>query len=751
MPKCWVLLVLLLFAAVTAASIDNGEESVDDPGRLGPAPFPDESVVNQPVAQSSPGLRAGSIRFSVGDGFFFHRQRVAAGRAYLRCVLSRSNPPCPVRAVMNNDGSNFVVVNGAHNHDPDPLHDQVQRLRDSLMDACRARPNVRVDVIYHEVCRNVHRDVSARVSLLSIRPSMVRAQSEHRPIIPHSFEELNETMEANLELRQTLDGEELLYRGAAGVQPHRSLIFMSDRVVLGIGALSHVFGDATFYSRPNSPASAQLFTLVTMRDNHVIPLMHALMESRTEQAYRDLFNLFRQLAPNVDPEFIVTDFERALQVSLQAAFPRARLTGCLWHYSRAVCRNVRTLGLHALVRDVDNARRIVRMAMGIPLAPGDRLQEALNCVIVESRRLNLVDQFLEFFQYIRETWVLGVGNTLSVFGVRHRTNNVAECHHRNLNSRLVRRPNIWRFLELLTETEDTAWRDLGRIEVGLAPSRGRRVSSLLNDARVRSLSRQLIQREIDMTHFLSAVSWHLDNSMRSMLVEREDQERPASPERAPPRIQSQTQCLVNMPGNHHDHLNSLCPESDSDMQSGVFQPFDVASQSRMSGNNTLQRVDDAAMYHDLVDDNYYHEGSVARGTGRSRGRRQRGRSVLRGRGGRPSSVLSQPRPLSSERLPSEPLPSQVRNHRLPADQQVCSLRSEQFSDEEFLPDDEEDEVRSWQECIICFSRVAHYTILGCGAFPVCGLCIRQWFIRQYQQLCPHCGAATPGWLRLDFL
>lgn len=83
MPKCWVLLVLLLFAAVTAASIDNGEESVDDPGRLGPAPFPDESVVNQPVAQSSPGLRAGSIRFSVGDGFFFHRQRVAAGRAYL--------------------------------------------------------------------------------------------------------------------------------------------------------------------------------------------------------------------------------------------------------------------------------------------------------------------------------------------------------------------------------------------------------------------------------------------------------------------------------------------------------------------------------------------------------------------------------------------------------------------------------------------------------------------------------------------
>ena len=35
---------------------------------------------------------------------------------------------------------------------------------------------------------------------------------------------------------------------------------------------------------------------------------------------------------------------------------------------------------------------------------------------------------------------------LSVFGVRHRTNNIAECHHRILNARLVRRPNILRFL-----------------------------------------------------------------------------------------------------------------------------------------------------------------------------------------------------------------------------------------------------------------------------------------------------------------
>lgn len=159
-----------------------------------------------------------------------------------------------------------------------------------------------------------------------------------------------------------------------------------------------------------------------------------------------MFTQLRRLAQNLDPDYVVTDFEVAQQQAIAAVFPRARLAGCLWHYARAVCRNVRTIGLHALVRDVENARRIVRLAMAIPLVPADRLKGALNSVLIEARRLGLFDQFEHFFLYIRETWILGVGRSLSVFRVRHRTNNVAECHHRNLNARLVRRPNIWRFL-----------------------------------------------------------------------------------------------------------------------------------------------------------------------------------------------------------------------------------------------------------------------------------------------------------------
>lgn len=801
--RCWRSLLLLLFClgiiflgcAHTQANNSNAHEDNVDPARpLGndsglhnnsdngnPAPL-DESglrgndsglynnhsaAVNSPiarplpVAQESPGLRAGSRRFSIGDGFFFHRQRAAAGRVFLRCVMSRSNPPCRVRASMHEDFTHFTTF-GDHNHGADLLHHQVQQLRNSIIEACRVRPNARVDVIYHDVCRNVNRELSSRVSLLSVRPSMIRAQAEHRPNIPYTFEDLNLAIVNSAQFRLTHDGAEEYYRGMTGEPGHRSLVFLSDRVIEGFAQINFLFGDATFYSRPNNPESAQLYTFVSMRDNHVVPLCHALMESRSAQAYQALFQFFRQLAPNVDPEYVVTDFEVAQLQALRAVFPLTRHSGCLWHYARAVCRNVRSLGLHAVVRDNDNARRILRLSMSIPLVPPNRIQEALNAIIVEARRLFLFNEFEGFFNYIRTTWIDVIGpEVLSVFGVRHRTNNAAESHHRNLNSRLVRRPNIWRFLELMSETEDTAWRDLGRLEQGFAPSRVRRVTSLLNDARVRSCSRQLLNNEMDLLHFMSTVSWHLDPTMREMLVEREVQNRPPSPERSA------------LPVPQQDADNNMCP-SLQELDNVALPPGRPGSQ--------LQELDEADRFLDLMESNAENVPPARgrnRGRGRGRGRvaSNRGRGTGRGRGRNQQPVVSGSSgstassvipPLSAGTSTTAPVPANTASSTQPSliSQNVqhlvnrtnSFLRSElpgsvqmrdEFSDSEDVPEDEHPDVRPWRECIICYTRVGHYCILGCGAFPVCGQCINEWFILRRMHTCPHCGNRTPGWVRLD--
>jgi len=116
-------------------------------------------------------------------------------------------------------------------------------------------------------------------------------------------------------------------------------------------------------------------------------------------------------------------------------------------------------------------------------------------------------------------------------------------------------------LEMMREMEDIAWRDLGRLELGLAPSRARRVSSLLSDARIRSCSRQIMNREMDMLHFLSSVSLHLDASMQDMFRDRTGEEaRPPSPLRGPPRMLPDNDCLrqVSYIFNHFFLSDQLC-------------------------------------------------------------------------------------------------------------------------------------------------------------------------------------------------
>lgn len=53
---------------------------------------------------------------------------------------------------MDMNRTNLVVVQG-HNHEPDLQYDRVLRFRESLIEASRVRPNVRVELIYHEVSR----------------------------------------------------------------------------------------------------------------------------------------------------------------------------------------------------------------------------------------------------------------------------------------------------------------------------------------------------------------------------------------------------------------------------------------------------------------------------------------------------------------------------------------------------------------------------------------------------------------------
>lgn len=60
------------------------------------------------------------------------------------------------------------------------------------------------------------------------------------------------------------------------------------------------------------------------------------MNRKTEAAYAAVIRRIKELVPNYAPVIILTDFERTLYKSLEAAFPAATIHGCFFHFAQVI-------------------------------------------------------------------------------------------------------------------------------------------------------------------------------------------------------------------------------------------------------------------------------------------------------------------------------------------------------------------------------------------------------------------------------
>ena len=69
-----------------------------------------------------------------------------------------------------------------------------------------------------------------------------------------------------------------------------------------------------------------------------------LLPDKTEATYRRLFAVIRQLRPNSRPSSCLVDFEKALQNSIVATFPEAKISECLFHLGQSLWRKICKIG-----------------------------------------------------------------------------------------------------------------------------------------------------------------------------------------------------------------------------------------------------------------------------------------------------------------------------------------------------------------------------------------------------------------------
>ncbi|KAK3921776.1 UDP-N-acetylglucosamine--N-acetylmuramyl-(pentapeptide) pyrophosphoryl-undecaprenol N-acetylglucosamine transferase 1 [Frankliniella fusca] len=462
------------------------------------------------------GRRAGHSYYHVGDGFHYKIERVSANDncAYFTCKSTL----CSGRALFRADG--YFEHTQPHNHAPDLLYNEVQAARRQILDRTRTVTYASfADILATERSRIRSRLIRSQLTLRRLRPAMLRVRREAFPNLPRNLAGLTTTLQdpAWDWLTKTKDSQDRMYLGSTwAADGSHNVIFISRRCLQIMRMVSIIFADGTFYISPSVEGCYQVFTIVTISENTVIPLCWCLMERKTEHAYIAVLMIIRQHLGNWRFNRVITDFEDAMINAFRAVF-QVEVQGCYFHSANAMGQHARvTIGVQ-LLHIFPDISCVVRLCCSLPLLPQHLIQRGFNLIAVTA--MENINAFLficivvPYLEYIQHDWLhhANRGQTLSVCGSEHRTNNASESNNRRMKRSFgVHHPNIYHFIRKLADFEDAAVDDIFSLGGGNLPNRHRDVRSISNDAHIAAITRELLQTnnpsDVQILRFLTMAS-----------------------------------------------------------------------------------------------------------------------------------------------------------------------------------------------------------------------------------------------------
>lgn len=147
-------------------------------------------------------------------------------------------------------------------------------------------------------------------------------------------------------------------------------------------------------------------------------MFYILSTSKSTECYKDVFENIERVF-KLKPKGFTTDFEAGLRKALAAAYPRAVLNGCWFHYRKCLLRKIRKFGISKLwskkaqdkyPKKASNAKRIYQMFGMLPLLPPQNFLSGYEYIQKEAAKCKLTESFGIFFAYFDRTWVVEVRN-----------------------------------------------------------------------------------------------------------------------------------------------------------------------------------------------------------------------------------------------------------------------------------------------------------------------------------------------------
>ncbi|XP_074106426.1 uncharacterized protein LOC141532127 isoform X2 [Cotesia typhae] len=429
---------------------------------------------------------------------------------YIRCHSRRTNG-CPAIGKLV-DG--IPILSTDHNHARNPLLACQHEFQKALYKAATDRPLQSLRLAYDTLCL-LHSKAAVTLTWTKMQLVMQRWRSQVLP--RHPLQPINLLDYAGL-LQQPEwqhftcynNNNDRLSVQTVEAADTSSITIIGNRNFLALINPTELFMDATYKIRPKKPKILQIFMIMGLVYNTAVPICWMIMTAKSTLAYTAGLTYFKEeLAPHIQPEVIMTDFESSLENAIRSVYPQAKHVGCFFHYCQALMKKFKKFNLLQLCKEWLPGKILMRKVMALALLPHHDVIPAFDW-LEANLPVDIRQIFAPFLRYFRSQWINRVRPIkYSVFNGKNRTNNFSEANNRRNKLRFGVHPNIWTFTEKLRDLQAITHIEVLSLFRGETITRDSRSNTLKRDQDIDNAWLLYQQGLLNIQNFLAYASFFL--------------------------------------------------------------------------------------------------------------------------------------------------------------------------------------------------------------------------------------------------
>ena len=316
-------------------------------------------------------------------------------------------------------------------------------------------------------------DIQLPKSALAFKKSVQRhrAHAIGHVAVPQTLSEVPSLMPE--QYRQTASGSEF-YRCAQDGEDGHSLLFISPEGSHILRTSEIWFADGTFRTAPDLYSQVYLI-FGQLPNGQIIPCAYSLLPDKRSSSYQYVWQTVRDIVNPASPKTILVDFEQAEIKACREVYPEADISGCFFHFKKALEANIGKKGCKKQVNETAKYQKILNYLLALAFVPCEEVNDTWDRVIkpfITEDASELTPEMTSFISYFEANYL----GELSRFGRRLKprirvnlwnkfkfavegqpiTNNGAEAFNGSWNRATPANASLWTILDGFRREETLA-------------------------------------------------------------------------------------------------------------------------------------------------------------------------------------------------------------------------------------------------------------------------------------------------------